>query len=334
MQVTITGGAGFLGVALAERLLAERAEVTSLRLADQVSPPAGRPRSGSGSGSAPGADRVEVVTGDITDPGFVARSIGPETDVVYHLASVVSAGAEADFDLGYAVNLQGTLALLERCRRVGEERGRPVRLVFASSLATYGTAAGDPVDDATAQRPETSYGVQKACGELLVNDYHRKGFVEGWSLRLPTVVVRPGKPNLAASGFASGIIREPLAGVDAVCPVTPETVMAVISPRRVIDAFVGLLDVDRDAIGADRTVLLPGLAMRVGDAVDAVAEVAAEAGIGPIGQVRFEPDPHIQRIVGSWPPAIVSARAEALGMRGDSSVGAIVRHHIDDEPDR
>ncbi len=335
MRVTITGGAGFLGLALAERLLAERAEVEGLCLTDQVPPPAGRPAvpsPGDGQGEGSGAE-VEVVTGDLTGDGVLDRVIGEDTDVVYHLASVVSAGAEADFDLGYAVNLLGTLALLERCRRVGEERGRPVRVVFASSLATYGSGAGDPVDDGTAQRPETSYGVQKACGELLVNDYHRKGFVEGWTLRLPTVVVRPGKPNRAASGFASGIIREPLAGVDAVCPVTPETVMAVISPRRVVDGFTALLDLDVDAVGADRTILLPGLAMRVADAVAAVKDEAAGSG-RTIGQVRFEPDPDIQRIVDSWPPAIVSARAEGLGMRGDSSVGAIVRQHIDDDPDR
>ncbi len=331
MRVTITGGAGFLGLALAERLLAERTDVDRLCLTDLAPPPAGRPATPA-SGDRDGAE-VEVVTGDLTTDGMLDRVIGPETDVVYHLASVVSAGAEADFDLGYAVNLFGTLALLERCRLVGEERGRPVRVVFASSLATYGSGAGDPVDDATAQRPETSYGVQKACGELLVNDYHRKGFIEGWTLRLPTVVVRPGKPNKAASGFASGIIREPLAGVDSVCPVTPETVMAVISPRRVIDGFAALLDLDADAVGADRTILLPGLAMRVADAVAAVEAEAAASGL-TTGRVRFEPDPAIQRIVASWPPAIVSATAERLGMRGDSSVGAIVRQHIDDDPDR
>lgn len=323
MRITITGGAGFLGLALAERLLTDHDDLAVVRLVDQVEPPAER----SGWLADP---RVEVLTGDIVDPGFLDAAIDAETDVVYHLASVVSAGAEADFDLGYAVNLLGTLALLERCRRIGEGRGRPVRVVFASSLATYGTAAGDPVDDTTAQRPETSYGVQKACGELLVNDYHRKGFIEGWTLRLPTVVVRPGKPNLAASGFASGIIREPLNGVDVTCPVTPATVMAVISPQRVVDGFCRVLDLAPGDLGADRTVLLPGLAMRVSDAIDAVR---AEAGGRVVGRVRFEPDQAVQRIVDSWPPAIVSARAEALDMR-DSSVGAIVRQHIDHELDR
>lgn len=316
MRVTITGGAGFLGLALARRLLADRDDLDSLRLVDQAeAPPA--------AADVVADPRVEVLTGDLTDPAFLERAVDRPGDAVYHLASVVSAGAEADFDLGYAVNLAGSLALLERCRSLGG-----IRLVFASSLATYGSAAGDPVDDRTAQRPESSYGVQKACVELLVNDYHRKGFVEGWTLRLPTVVVRPGTPNRAASGFASGIIREPLAGLDAVCPVRPDTVMAVISPRRVIDAFARILDLESDALGADRAVLLPGLSMRVDEAIAAVRD---EAGDRPLGQVRFEPDPDVQRIVDSWPPALVSARAEALGMGGDSSVAAIVRQHIDDQ---
>lgn len=316
MQVTITGGAGFLGLALARRLLAERHDLDRLRLVDRADLPA----AAADVGEDP---RVEVLTGDLTDGSFLDRAIDRPGGTVYHLASVVSAGAEADFDLGYAVNLLGGLALLERCRALGA-----TRLVFASSVATYGSGAGDPVDDRTPQRPETSYGVQKACVELLINDYHRKGFIEGWALRLPTVTVRPGAPNRAASGFASGIIREPLAGVDTVCPVDPSTVMAVISPRRVIDAFCRILDLAPDALGADRTLLLPGLPMRVDEAI---AAVRAEAGDRPLGQVRFEPDPDVQRMVDSWPRSIVSERARALGVGGDSSVGAIVRQHIDDE---
>ncbi|MEM9561812.1 MAG: D-erythronate dehydrogenase [Actinomycetota bacterium] len=325
MRITITGGAGFLGVALARSLLATRSDVEQLRLVDHVEPPDEAP-------DVVDDGRVEVLVGDLVEPEVVDRAVGPGTDVVYHLASVVSAGAEADFDLGFRVNLLGTLGLLERARELGGERDRPIRVVFASSLATYGAAAGGRTVDATAaQRPETSYGVQKACGELLINDYHRKGFVDGWTLRLPTVVVRPGAPNRAASGFASGIIREPLAGVDVVCPVDPATVMAVISPRRVIDAFGRLLDLPTDAVGADRTIPLPGLGMRV---ADAIAAVRAEGGDRPIGTVRFDPDPEIQRIVDSWPARIESAPAEALGMGGDDSVAAIVRQHIDDEMDR
>ncbi len=325
MHITITGGAGFLGVALARSLLASRSELSGLRLVDHVEP-------SEAAADVVGDERVDVLVGDLVDPDVVDEAIGPATDVVYHLASVVSAGAEADFDLGYRVNLLGTIGVLERARELGAGRDRPVRVVFASSLATHGSAAGGrTVDASAAQRPETSYGVQKACGELLVNDYHRRGFVEGWTLRLPTVVVRPGAPNRAASGFASGIIREPLTGVDTVCPVDPATVMAVISPRRVIDAFDRLLDLPGDALGADRTIPLPGLGMRV---ADAIAAVRAEGGDRPLGTVRFDPDPEIQRIVDSWPARIESAPAEALGMGGDESVAAIVRQHIDDELDR
>lgn len=328
MQITITGGAGFLGLALARRLLADRNDLDTLRLVDQVAPP-------EAATELIDDPRVEVLVGDLTGTDFLDRAIDQPGGTVYHLASVVSAGAEADFDLGYAVNLLGGLALLERCRALGGD-GRPVRVIFASSLATYGSDPIDGsttgVDDRTAQRPETSYGVQKACVELLINDYHRKGFIEGWTLRLPTVAVRPGQANKAASGFASGIIREPLAGVDAVCPVDPSAVMAVISPRRVIDAFQRILDLHPDAIGPDRAILLPGLAMRVSEAVEAVEAAAVDRPAGrPPGQVRFEPDPSVQRIIDSWPPSVVSERARALGLGGDSSVAAIVRQHIEDE---
>ncbi|MCL4143195.1 UNVERIFIED_CONTAM: hypothetical protein GTU68_007435 [Idotea baltica] len=201
-------------------------------------------------------------------------------------------------------------------------------VVFTSSLATFGSGAGARVGDETALRPESSYGVQKACCELLINDYHRKGFIDGRVLRLPTVVVRPGKPNLAASGFASGIIREPLAGIDMVCTVAPETVMAVISPRRVIDAFCTISSLPSDDLGAERTVLLPGLSMSMAEAVEATE---AEGGGRTLGRVDFQPDPDIQRIIDSWPPSIVSERASRLGFVGDGSVGAIVRQHIEDE---
>ena len=269
-----------------------------------------------------------MVTGDLADGAFIDRAIDQPGGTVFHLASVVSAGAEADFDLGYAVNLLGSLALLERCRALGSGGRPPVRLVFASSLATYGADAGSTVDDRTPQRPETSYGVQKACVELLINDYHRKGYVEGWTLRLPTVAVRPGKPNQAASGFASGVIREPLAGVDTVCPVDPTTAMAVISPRRVVDALCRVIELEPTDLGADRTVQLPGLTMRMDEAVEATR---AEAGDRPLGTVTFEPDPAIERIVAGWPAAITSERAARLGMGGDQSVAAIVRQHIDDQ---
>lgn len=325
MGVTvITGGAGFLGRKLAARLLAEdRDGSVQLLLVDQTE------------GDEPtwGEDeRVKTIVGDVSDRHFIREIISGDVSQVFHLASVVSAGAEQDFDLGYVVNLQGTIDLLERCRVVGQQTGSVIQVVFTSSCATYGSTAGNEVDDTTSLRPETSYGVQKAACELLINDYHRKGFVDGRGLRLPTVSVRPGKPNLAASGFASGIIREPLSGTDMSCPVTADTVMAVISPARVIDALVAVSGLPIEALGGDRTLLLPGLPMSMQEAVDAVAaEAKAHEAVNDVGEVTFSPDPEIQRIVDSWPASISSARAEALGFVGDSSVAAIVRQHILDE---
>ncbi len=316
-RTVITGGCGFLGRKLAERLHRDQPD-RPLVLVDQVGP----------SGDWATAIDAESITGDLTEPGFVKAAIGPDTAAVFHLASVVSAGAEADFDLGYAVNLQGTLAVLERCRTIGVDAGRPPKLVFTSSLATFGSGVESPVDERTALRPETSYGVQKAACELLINDYSRRGFVDGRVLRLPTVVVRPGKPNLAASGFASGIIREPLSGTDSVCPVTADTVMAVISPRRVIDAFCRVLELDGADLGQERTILLPGLAMSMAEAVEATR---VEGQGRKLGRVTFEHDAEIQRIISSWPPSMVSKRAADLGFVGDSSVAAIVRQHIEDE---
>ncbi len=319
-RTVITGGGGFLGRRLALRLLDDGFD-GRLTITDQA--PLDDKRLAAD-------QRVELLQGDVADPAFLDRLLGPDVDRVIHLASVVSAGAEADFDLGYTVNLRGTLSLLERCRTLSEGSREPVRVLFASSLATYGSSQGRPVDDSTSLRPETSYGVQKASCELLINDYSRKGFIDGRTLRLPTVVVRPGAPNRAASGFASGIIREPLSGIDMVCPVHENTVMAVISPRRVIDAFVTVDGLAAERFGPDRTVLLPGLAMSMTEAVAATETEGAAAGIVP-GHVRFEPDPAVQRIIDSWPPETRSDRAHSLGLVGDSSVAAIVRQHIEDE---
>ena len=323
MGVTvITGGSGFLGRKLAARLLAQDSDGSEqLLLVDKTE------------GEAPpwgDNNRVKTIVGDVSDRHFIREIISGDVSRVFHLASVVSSGAEQDFDLGYVVNLQGTTDLLERCRVVGQQTDSLIQVVFTSSCATYGSSAGKEVDDSTALRPETSYGVQKASCELLINDYHRKGFIDGRGLRLPTVSVRPGKPNLAASGFASGIIREPLSGTDMTCPVTADTVMAVISPERVIDALVAVTDLPVDALGSDRTLLLPGLPMSMQEAVEAVAAEAKahDEVVTSVGEVTFTPDPDIQRIVDSWPASITSARAEELGFVGDSSVAAIVRQHI------
>lgn len=319
MQVVITGGCGFLGRRLAQRLLDDpaaaglSAPLTRLTLFDTVAPE--RPVSDD--------PRLSVVTGDIADAASVTALLA-EADSVFHLAAVVSAGAEADYDLGYRVNLDGTRNVIEGCRA----SGRVPRLVFASSIAAYGGALPECVEDATPVRPQTSYGVQKVMGELMINDATRKGFLDGRAMRLPTIVVRPGKPNKAASGFASGIIREPLSGVDFDCPVTPESAMAIMSPRTVTRCFTHLHALDGADIGADRCVMLTGFRVSMAEAKASLERVATNR---RTGEIRFAVDPHIQSIVDGWPRESRSARAADLGFPHDSSMDEIIREHIEDE---
>ena len=223
--------------------------------------------------------------------------ISAGTHSVFHLAAVVSGQAEADTDLGYRVNLDGTRAVLDACRALGT----CPRVVFASSLAVYGGALPPVVGDDTPLTPQTSYGTQKAIGELLVNDYSRKGFVDGRAVRLPTVVVRPGRPNRAASTFASSMIREPLAGRDAVCPVSPDTVMALASPRRIVAGLLHAHDLPADAFAANRSLQLPGFSVAVGEMAAAVRRAGGEAAYA---RIHWEPDPQIQQIISSWPQAL------------------------------
>src|SRR5205807_2698836 len=241
--IVITGGCGFLGRSVALKLLEEGSplgRVDELALFDNA--PSALP--------LPEDKRLTIVTGDIADRETIARLITPGTDAVFHLAAIVSGQAEADTGLGYRVNLDGTRTVLDACRALGTMP----KLVFASSLAVYGGELPPEVGDDTALTPQSSYGAQKAIGELLVNDYSRKGFVDGRALRLPTVVVRPGLPNRAASTFASSMIREPLTGKDAVCPVSPDTVMALASPRRIVAGLAQALDLPGNALGGSRTL--------------------------------------------------------------------------------
>src|SRR6267154_3478896 len=262
MRVVITGGCGFLGRRVALQLLA-RGDIDELVLFDNA--PSALP--------LPEDKRLGVLTGDIADSQTVRRVISGGTHSVFHLAAVVSGQAEADTDLGYRVNLGGTRAVLDACRMLGT----CPRVVFASSLAVYGGALPPAVGDDTQLTPQTSYGTQKAIGELLVNDYSRKGFVDGRAIRLPTVVVRPGRPNRAASTFASSIIREPLAGKDAVCPVAAETVMALASPRRVVAALAHALDIPGEALGAHRSLQVPGFSVSVGEMAASVRRAGGES---------------------------------------------------------
>jgi nucleoside-diphosphate-sugar epimerase len=313
MRIVITGGCGFLGCRLALRLL-ERRDIDELLLFDNA--PSAPP--------LPEDRRLRLVTGDIADRETVRGVVAPGTNSVFHLAAVVSGEAEADTDLGYRVNLDGARAVLEACRALGT----CPRLVFASSLAVYGGALPPAVGEDTPLTPQTSYGTQKAIGELMVNDYSRKGFVDGRALRLPTVVVRPGRPNRAASTFASSIIREPLSGRETVCPVSPGTVMALASPRRVVDALLRAHDLPGDAFGASRSLQLPGFSVAVGEMAAAVRRAGGEQAYT---RIRWEPDPLIQRIVSGWPQALAAQRAAALGFAADNGMDEVVQAFIEDD---
>ncbi len=317
MRIVITGGCGFLGRRLA-LLLLERGSslgpIDELVLFDNAQSAL----------PLPNDKRLRQVVGDIADRDTVRRLLMPDAAAVFHLAAVVSGQAEADTDLGYRVNLDGTRAVLDACRALGTAP----RVVFASSLAVYGGRLPPVVGDDTALTPQSSYGAQKAIGELLVNDYSRKGFVDGRALRLPTVVVRPGRPNRAASTFASSIIREPLTGKDAVCPVSPDVVMALASPRRVVAALHRAHELPGDAFGANRSMQLPGFSVAVGDMVEAVRRAGGEAAHA---HIRWQHDPQVEAIVSGWPRALAAPRAEALGFTADADIDEAVRAFVEDD---
>ncbi|MEO8410474.1 MAG: D-erythronate dehydrogenase, partial [Propionivibrio sp.] len=265
--------------------------------------------------------RLKCVTGDLTDRKLLAETLGTDTGSVFHLASVVSGGAEADFDLGYQVNLDGTRALLETCR----QQVQPPRYVFASSVAAFGGDLPETLDDSTTPNPQTSYGAQKVCCEYLTTDYSRKGFIDGRSLRLPTISVRAGKPNLAASSFASGIIREPLAGVVSPCPVSAETSVWLLSPGKVVEAFIHAHDLPSSDWGTNRVVNLPGITSSVKAMVDALRKIAGDK---VANLVEWKPDARIQAIVATWPVRFRTERATKLGFVADQDVETIIRDYV------
>jgi D-erythronate 2-dehydrogenase len=316
MDILITGGAGFLGQRLARRLLQDGRiagqPVRRIVLVDQAPAP------------DLGDARVEAVAADIADPAALGGLLGPEVDLVFHLAAVVSGAAEADFDLGLRVNLDASRALLEQCRRAG----RAPRVVFTSSVAVYGGALPPVVGDDTPLNPRSSYGTQKAIAELLLADYTRKGFVDGRILRLPTISVRPGAPNKAASSFASGLIREPLNGVETVCPVGLDLKLWLSSPRRAIDSLIAGAALPAEALGERRALNLPGLSVRVGEMIAALERAG---GTAAVDLIRHERDPAVEAIVGGWPAAWDNRRAEALGLKPDADFDAIVRAYVEDD---
>lgn len=320
MKVFITGGGGFLGYRLALKLLERKtlagpddkpAPISRIKLFDAAFPP--NPDS-----------RLKCVKGDIADAGALAAALDPDTASVFHLAAVVSAGAEADFDLGYRVNLDGTRTLLETCRKLNA----PPRLVYASSLAVFGGKLPAVVDDSVTPTPQTSYGTQKLIGEYLIGDYSRKGFLDGRCLRLPTIVVRPGKPNLASTSFASGMFREPLNGERCECPVDDSTELWILSPAQVIESFLHAHDLPAAAWGTNCALNLPGITISVRQGVEALRRIAGDAAAA---RVVFMPVERIQSMVKSFPARFRTDRAIAMGFKADAGIDAIINGYIASE---
>jgi len=321
MKVLITGGAGFLGQRLARELLARGSlkdaqgvpqALTQLVLLDVVD------------AHDFGDSRVRTEVGDIAERSVLERVIDSDTAAIFHLAAIVSGQAEADFDLGMRINLDASRLLLDVCRH----RGHGPRVVFTSSVAVYGGNLPEVVQNDTALNPQSSYGAQKAIAELLLNDYSRRGFVDGRVLRLPTISVRPGRPNAAASSFASGIIREPLNGEQAVCPVDGATRLWLLSPRQAIECLIAGLELDAAALGNQRVLNLPGISVSVDEMVAALREVAGDE---VAKRIVWQPDERVTKIVGSWPGRWDTSRAEQLGLRGDRNFADVIRGYIADE---
>jgi D-erythronate 2-dehydrogenase len=307
-RTLVIGAAGMIGRKLVERLSKDAG--ADLVLHDVV----------------PFESRHKTVVSDLSVPGEAEQLIAARPELIFHLAAVVSGEAEADFDKGYRVNLDGTRRLFEAIRNVGGEY-RP-RVVFTSSIAVFGAPFPDAIDDEFLNAPLTSYGTQKAVGELLLSDYSRRGFFDGIGIRLPTVCVRPGKPNKAASGFFSGIIREPLAGQEAVLPVSESVRHWFASPRAAVGFLVHAAQLDTTKLGNRRNLSMPGVCATVGDEIEALRRVAGDQAAKLI---RREPDPLIERIVSGWPQNFDASRALALGFRADSSFEEIIRIHLQDE---
>lgn len=317
MKVLITGGGGFLGTKLARALAAKGAlrgqEISALVLADLVAPaPLEAPFP------------VECRACDITKADQVSALMAVRPDVIYHLAAVVSAHAEAEFDTGMAVNLMGSLNVFEAARASGTS---PV-VVFASSLAVYGGDVPEPLPDWVMLNPQTSYGTQKAAAELLLTDFSRKGFLDGRGLRLPTITIRPGKPNKAASSFMSSIFREPLQGKAALCPVSPDFAHWYLSPRRCVENLIHGAEIEAEALGTQRCFALPGRTHTIAEMIDAMRRVAGD---GPAGLIRWEEDPIVQKIVYGWKARLDPAKALALGFKADASFEDNVRFFLEDD---
>jgi nucleoside-diphosphate-sugar epimerase len=304
-RILIIGAAGMIGRKLTERLRRERAG--ELVLHDVV----------------PFEEAAAV--SDLSTPGEAEKLVAQRPDTIFHLAAIVSGEAEADFEKGYRINLDGTRQLFEAIRKVGNYKPR---VVFTSSIAVFGAPFPEAIGDEFLNAPLTSYGTQKAISELLLSDYSRRGFFDGVGIRLPTICVRPGKPNKAASGFFSGIIREPLAGQEAILPVPDSVRHWFASPRAAIGFLLHGAGIDGAKLGTRRNLSMPGVSVTVGEQIEALGRVAGEQAVKLI---REEPDAAIQRIVEGWPRNFDAQRALALGFRADPSFDEIIRIHVADE---
>jgi D-erythronate 2-dehydrogenase len=322
MKILVIGAGGMLGVKLIKRC-AQMGEMAGRSIAGLVrhdvvlAPP---PPSS--------AFPIETHIGDLSTPGEAEKLIALKPDLIFHLAAIVSGEAEADFEKGYRINLDGTRFLLEAIRKMGE--GYAPRVIFTSSIAVFGAPFPDAIGDEFLTAPLTSYGTQKAIGELLVSDYSRRGFLDGMSLRMPTVCVRPGKPNKAASGFFSNIIREPLSGQEAILPVSKDVRHWHASPRAAVGFLLQAADMGGAALGTRRALTLPGLSCTVREQIEALERVAGSKAAKLIKEI---PDETIARIVSGWPRNFDPRRAAALGFRAENSFDDIIKAHIEDELD-
>jgi len=321
MKVLITGGAGFLGQKLAKQLLARGSlkdsdgvdqKIDKLLLVDVVE------------ANDFGDQRVKVIAGDISNPELMQQLITTEIQSIFHLAAIVSGQAEADFELGMRINLDAARLLLEACRSAGHKP----KIVFTSSVAVYGGTLPEMVLDTTALNPQSSYGAQKAICELLLNDYTRKGFVDGRVLRLPTISVRPGAPNKAASSFASGIIREPLNGKPSICPVSPDLRIWLLSPRYAIESLIAGHDLHSSVLGLNKSINLPGVSVTVGQMIESLRKISGDQ---VAARISVEPDSKVEAIVRSWPGAWDASRAKSLGLKADSNFESIIKAYIEDD---
>jgi nucleoside-diphosphate-sugar epimerase len=322
MHVLVIGAAGMIGRKLTQQLVRDGQvagrQITALSLVD-VTPPE-KPVGFGG--------KLSLATLDISDPAAIPPSIAARPDLVFHLAAVVSGEAEADFDKGYRINLDGARNLLEAIRREGAKTPYRPKLVFTSSVAVFGAPFPPLIGDEFFTTPLTSYGTQKAICELLFADYSRRGFLDAISIRLPTICIRPGKPNKAASGFFSNILREPLAGEEAVLPVAEDVRHWVASPRAAVGFLIHAATMDSAPLGARRALTMPGLSATIADQIEALRRVAGDKAVKLI---RREPDAVIANMVAGWPRAFDARRALALGFRADASFDDIIRIHVEEE---